>query len=146
DRPGLQVKARIIYSFDELRGVGLLDVLPKNASKLHALQWLMNLCSISIDEVVFSGDSGNDLEVLASTIPAVLVANATDEVKALAQQLANQAGSSDQLYLAQGGFQGMNGCYSAGILEGIAHYHPGTIGWMSHSPEAKALQTGPHRS
>ncbi len=25
---------------------------------------------------------------------------------------------------------GMNGNYAAGILEGIAHYHPDTIEWM----------------
>ena len=34
------------------------------------------------------------------------------------------------LYLAQGGFLGMNGNYSAGILEGIAHYYSYTRLWM----------------
>jgi hypothetical protein len=28
------------------------------------------------------------------------------------------------LYLARGGLLEMNGNYSAGILEGVAHYHP----------------------
>jgi sucrose-6-phosphatase len=30
----------------------------------------------------------------------------------------------ERLYLAEGGFMQMNGNYSAGILEGVAHYHP----------------------
>jgi hypothetical protein len=25
----------------------------------------------------------------------------------------------------------MNGNYSAGILEGVAHYHPGAVLWMT---------------
>jgi hypothetical protein len=38
-------------------------------------------------------------------------------------------------YQAQGGFLGMNGNYSAGILEGIAHYHPDTLPWMENNHE-----------
>ena len=30
----------------------------------------------------------------------------------------------------RGNFYGMNGNYSAGILEGIAHYHPDLVSWM----------------
>jgi hypothetical protein len=40
-------------------------------------------------------------------------------------------GHGDQLYIARGDFQGMNGNYSAGMLEGIAHYHPKTLAWMA---------------
>ena len=38
-------------------------------------------------------------------------------------------------YLAQGGFLGMNGNYSAGILEGVAHYHPDTRFYMQEDYE-----------
>jgi hypothetical protein len=78
----------------------------------------------SLEEMQFSGDSGNDLEVLASEIPAVLVANARPEVTEKAEAMAAAAGNAAKLYLACGGWQGMNGCYSAGILEGIAYYYP----------------------
>ncbi|MCI5162809.1 MAG: haloacid dehalogenase, partial [Candidatus Electrothrix sp. AX5] len=50
--------------------------------------------------------------------------NARQEVAEKARMLAAAAGNEASLYLAQGGFQGMNGCYSAGILEGVAHYYP----------------------
>ena len=122
--------SRLIWSLDEVAGTGLLDVLPSRASKLHAIKALMRKLSFSPAQTIFCGDSGNDLEVLASAIPAVLVANASDEVRAEAVRLARQAGRGERLYLARGGFRGMNGNYAAGILEGIAHYHPGSDAWM----------------
>jgi hypothetical protein len=36
----------------------------------------------------------------------------------------------DTLYVAQGGYLGMNGNYSAGILEGLAHYWPEVDTWL----------------
>ena len=32
--------------------------------------------------------------------------------------------------MAKGDFLGMNGHYSAGILEGLVHFFPGTRAWM----------------
>jgi hypothetical protein len=54
----------------------------------------------------------------------VLVANASAEVRSAAQQGAREAGQADSLYIACGGYLSMNGNYSAGILEGVAHYYP----------------------
>lgn len=127
---GAGIKANLIWSIDELHGIGLLDVLPARASKYHALEALMQLQGFDYGHTVFCGDSGNDIEVLASPIPAVLVANAQPEVRALARRLADESGHGPQLYLAKGGFMGMNGNYSGGMLEGIAHYHPQTQAWM----------------
>lgn len=124
------IGARVICSIDELRDVGLLDVIPERASKLHAIEALMHRMQVSRESVVFSGDSGNDMEVLVSAIPSVLVANASEEIKAQALELAWQAGTEKFLHIATGGFMGMNGCYGAGILEGIAHYHPHIVDWL----------------
>jgi sucrose-6-phosphatase len=124
------IKARLVWSHDEAAAVDLLDVLPVSASKYHAIEALMQLQGFDYASTVFSGDSGNDLEVLASPIPAVLVANAQSTVRDLACRLASEAGYREQLYIAQGNFMGMNGNYSAGILEGVAHYQPQTLAWM----------------
>lgn len=120
----LGVKASLVWSVDEPAGVGLLDVLPAGATKLHAIEFLMENLGFGRDETLFSGDSGNDMPVLVSQIPSVLVANAPAAVRdeALAGATANQTLSA--LYLAKGGFMQMNGNYSAGILEGVTHYHP----------------------
>lgn len=124
------IRASLIWSTDEPMGIGLLDILPERASKLHAVEALMKLNGFDCSNTVFCGDSGNDIEVLASPIPAVLVANGHADVKELARRLADEKGYGAQLYIAQGGFMDMNGNYSAGVLEGIAHYHPDIQDWM----------------
>jgi HAD superfamily hydrolase (TIGR01484 family) len=124
------VHASLVWSVDEPAATGLLDVLPARADKLHAVEFLMRQCNFSYTDTVFAGDSGNDLPVLASAIPAVLVANASDDVRTAAQQQAAAQGHSSQLYLATGGLLDMNGNYSAGVLEGIVHFIPQTEVWL----------------
>lgn len=130
------VRARLIWSDDEPAGIGLLDVVPERASKLHAIEALMHTDGFALADTLFAGDSGNDLEVLASPIPSVLVANSQPQVQAAAQRLAQQHGTLGALYIARGGFMGTNGNYAAGILEGIAHYHPECIAWIGDAGEA----------
>jgi sucrose-6F-phosphate phosphohydrolase len=132
----LGARLRLVFSVDETADTGLLDILPRRASKYHAIEALMQQQAFSRADTVFCGDSGNDIEVLVSPLPAVLVANAAAEVKTLARRLCDEAGLGDRLYLARGEFMGMNGNYSAGILEGIAHYYPDTIPWMGFTVEA----------
>ena len=124
------VHASLIWSIDEPNGIGLLDILPGDASKYHAIEALMAEHNFCLECTVFCGDSGNDIEVMASPVPSVLVANSQPDVKVLAKRLAHENGNSEQLYIAQGGFMGMNGHYSAGMLEGIAHFYPDSIDWM----------------
>ena len=118
------VKASLIWSTDEQAGTGLLDVLPASASKYHAIEYLMDQLGFDLAHTIFAGDSGNDLTVLTSHINSILVGNACSRVRSEAQQQALNMGEAEALYFARGGFLGMNGNYSAGILEGIAHYIP----------------------
>lgn len=119
------IRANLIWSIDEAAGLGLLDVLPAGANKLYAIQFLMQQQNFEQANTVFAGDSGNDLDVLLSAIPSVLVANADAGIKSIA------AGAhKGSLYIATGGYLGMNGNYSAGILEGVAHYLPEVDTWL----------------
>ena len=124
------VQANLIWSVDEPVGMGLLDVLPAGATKFHAVEFLMGQLEFKLEDTVFAGDSGNDLAVLTSRIQSVLVANASPEVKAEARQMADRLGTSASLYFAQGNFMGMNGNYSAGILEGVCHFLPKIRKWI----------------
>ena len=118
------VNASLIWSVDEPQHIGLLDVLPKHASKLHALRFLQQHLNYAEDEMLFAGDSGNDLSVLGSGVPSVLVANASAEVRTFAHRLASRNGHPDSLYLAgETGFP-LGGNYAAGVLQGIWHFHP----------------------
>lgn len=118
------IAASLVWSVDDPAGIGSLDVLPQRATKLHALEFLRAYLDIPLADTLFAGDSDNDLPLLASPIPSVLVANAMPRVAADASAAARVAGNSAAFYQARGGFMGMNGNYSAGILEGIVHYHP----------------------
>ena len=124
------VRASLIWSVDEMVDIGLLDVLPEHATKLHAIEFLMQRKNFAPAQTVFAGDSGNDLPVLTSGLQAVLVGNARDEVCDQALQSVQQAGHRASLYLAQGGLLGMNGNYSAGVLEGLVHFLPHTRNWL----------------
>lgn len=135
------IRARLVFSVDDIEEIGLLDVLPAQASKRHAVEALMDELRFDPDRTVFCGDSGNDLEVLISPIPAVLVANARADIKDLARKLASDAGTAETLYIATGGFMGMNGNYSGGMLEGIAHYHQGIAGRLEDRARSKGEAT-----
>ena len=124
---GSGTEVNLIWSIDETSATGLLDIRPAAASKLHALEFLRTKLGIELQQTMFAGDSGNDMAVLVSDIPSVLVANAQDAVRAEATARANPAA----LYLAVGGLFGMNGNYSAGILEGLAHFMPETRAWLA---------------
>lgn len=117
------IKTNLIWSIDEAKQVGLLDVLPAHANKLQAIQFLMKKQGFYIENTIFAGDSGNDLDVLLSDIPSILVANADINTKA-------QLSTAQSLYIAKGGYLNMNGNYSAGIIEGVAHYWPQINAWL----------------
>ena len=124
------VHSCLIYSVYPQTQQGLLDVMPLRATKLHAVEFLMKQLGITAANTVFAGDSGNDMPILTSSVPSVLVANADPDIIEEARSCSIEKGTSEFLYLAKGNFLGMNGNYSAGILEGLAHYHPETKGWI----------------
>jgi hydroxymethylpyrimidine pyrophosphatase-like HAD family hydrolase len=133
-----QITASLIWSVDETTNTGLLDILPATATKRHAVEFLMTEQGFTLDNTLFAGDSGNDLPVLTSPIHSVLVANATNEVREQALQMATTQGTRDALYLARGTLLGMNGNYGAGILEGCVHYMPATLAWINEDPHHDA--------
>jgi len=132
------VRASLIWSIDEAAGTGLLDILPERATKLHAIRFLMQHKGFAHQQTVFAGDSGNDLPALSSGLQAVLVKNARNDVRDEAVQRLQAAGQRDRLYLAQGGLLGMNGNYSAGVLEGLVHFLPHTLSWLQDTAAREA--------
>lgn len=112
----------VIYSMDEQKNIGLLDILPAAANKLAAIRYLMDRLELMPEEVLFAGDSGNDMDVLSSELPAVLVANAHESVRQEALRMSENAGLRDRLYLAHGALG--NGHYADGIIEGMYFYFP----------------------
>ncbi len=111
----------IVYSFDSQSGKGLLDFLPQSATKQTALEYVADELGHDKAEVVFCGDSGNDVFPLTAGFSGVLVRNADEQLVTDVKQAAD-ANPALKVYFAQGGFKGLNGYYASGVIEGAYHY------------------------
>ncbi len=111
----------IIYSFDSQDGKGLLDFLPNSATKQTALEYVAKAKGVSKEQVVFCGDSGNDILPLTAGFQGVLVKNADQQLVDNLKQ-AMHHDPSLQAYFAKGDFRGLNGYYTSGVIEGAYHY------------------------
>ena len=111
----------IIYSFDSQTGKGLLDFLPDSATKQTALEFIADEFGASKPDVVFCGDSGNDVFPLTAGFSGVLVRNADEQLVASVKQAINEHPEL-KLYFAKGGFRGLNGFCTSGVIEGAYHY------------------------
>lgn len=128
---GLQ--ASVIWSVDEAADCGLVDILPASATKLHAVEYLIEHLQLPANRCVFAGDSGNDLPVICSgRIQSVLVKNAHPEVCSEASETLADMGCSHMLYQARGLSAALNGNYSAGVIEGFVHFIPAARNWLRH--------------
>jgi len=120
-----QVKGRfdevIIYSFDSQDGKGLLDFLPASATKLTALEYVAGEFGATKQDVVFCGDSGNDIFPLTAGFCGVLVRNADDQLVANVNRALDE-NPDLKIYFAKGGFRGLQGYYTSGVIEGAYHY------------------------
>jgi len=111
----------IIYSYDSKDDKGLLDVLPTAATKQTALEYLVHHEQVDKEHVVFCGDSGNDIPPLTAGFNGVLVRNADDQLVADVKK-AQEENPALKAYFAQGGFNGLSGYYTSGVIEGAFHY------------------------
>jgi len=111
----------IVYSFDSQSGKGLLDFLPNSATKQTALEYIAEERGEDKSDVIFCGDSGNDVFPLTAGFSGVLVRNADDQLVASVKQ-AMATHPELRLYFAKGGFKNLNGFYTSGVIEGAYHY------------------------
>ena len=84
-----------------------LDILPAGASKGSAVAYMRETLGLAEDAVIVAGDSGNDVEMLASSPKAIIVGNCSDGL--------------DRLPQLRHGYRA-KATHAAGILEGIAHF------------------------
>jgi sucrose-6F-phosphate phosphohydrolase len=110
----------IIYSYDSQSGDGLLDFLPQSATKQTALEYIAREYDAGKDDVVFCGDSGNDIQPLTAGFCGVMVRNADDQLVANVKA-ALQENPDLKIYHANG-FDELSGYYTSGVIEGAYHY------------------------
>lgn len=111
----------IVYSFDSQDGKGLIDFLPESATKQTALEFVAEEYGTAKSEVVFCGDSGNDIFPLTAGFCGVLVKNADEQLVENVKKAMN-LNPELKVYFAKGNFKGLNGYYTSGVIEGAYHY------------------------
>jgi len=111
----------IIYSYDSQDGKGLLDLLPDSATKQTALEYVAEELGAKKEEVVFCGDSGNDIFPLTAGFSGVVVKNADDQLVENVKRALNE-NPALKVYFAKGDFKGLSGYYTSGVIEGAYHY------------------------
>lgn len=109
----------IIRSVDPFNSDGLIDLLPRGVSKACALTWWIDYTSRNADDVVFAGDSGNDLAALTAGHRAIVVGNADRKLAREVYDAHRREGWENRLYLA-------SGQATSGVLEGCRWF--GLIG------------------
>jgi hypothetical protein len=110
----------IIYSYDSQSGDGLLDFLPQSATKQTALEYIAREYDAGRDDVVFCGDSGNDIQPLTAGFCGVMVRNADDQLVENVKE-ALQENPNLKIYHAKGSSK-LSGYYTSGVIEGAYHY------------------------
>ncbi len=106
------IAAKVVFSIDHRRKLGLLDILPPTAAKDAALVFLAEQLGVPLELLVYAGDSGNDLDAFRSGCRAIVVANTDEHTR---RQLAACNCSSDSIYFSQTP-------YTAGVLEGCRYF------------------------
>lgn len=106
--------ARVVVSFDETEEVGLVDFLAPGSGKARAVAFLRQHLGVALEGALFAGDSGNDADALLSGMGGILVGNATEAVRAQIRA-GLERDPQARVYVAERP-------YTAGILEGMAHY------------------------
>jgi len=111
----------IVYSLDSLDNKGLIDLLPANATKQTSLEYVAAEFGTEKSNVVFCGDSGNDIFPLTAGFSGVLVKNADDQLVSDVKN-AMKTNPAIKAYFAKGDFMGLSGYYTSGVIEGAYHY------------------------
>ncbi|WP_165698783.1 HAD-IIB family hydrolase [Bremerella volcania] len=105
----------LISSVDPFNGDGLIDLLPTDVSKAHALQWWTDHAGMDNRQLVFSGDSGNDLAAMTAGYRTIVVGNASAELMETVHQHYEARMQLDRLYLAEK-------TATSGVLAGCRHF------------------------
>jgi sucrose-6F-phosphate phosphohydrolase len=113
DRLGARIQA--VFSVGAPSGRGLLDLLPVGVAKDYAIRYLHDHTGVHPDQLIYAGDSGNDLAAMLTGFKVIVVGNATPGLKGELTRRGGELGILGRLYFAEG-------FYAAGVMEGCRHF------------------------
>ena len=105
------IPCSVVHSTDTITGRGYIDLLPRDVSKSSALQWWADHTGQNLAELLFAGDSANDLPVFLAGHPTIIVGNADPAIARVAYDAHRDAGWTQRLFFA-------SKKATSGVLEG----------------------------
>ncbi|AKJ64233.1 HAD-IIB family hydrolase [Kiritimatiella glycovorans] len=113
---GKGAQVQLVYSRDLTDGTGLIDLLPSGVTKDTAVRFLRRRLGVADENLVYAGDSGNDLAAFLGGWCAVVVANTPDDVRAaLDTAVRENRIRPERIYYAA------RPC-TEGVIEGARHF------------------------
>lgn len=110
------VRSNLVYSVDQKKKKGLLDILPSNVAKDTAVRYLQAKQKIPTENVIYAGDSGNDLLAFLSGYKSIIVANTPPTVKKVVRHsISRKPALENKIYFAKERS-------TRGVLEGCRHF------------------------
>lgn len=107
-----EVPYEVTWSIDVDEPRGMIDLLPRAIHKGYAISWWARMAGFSTDEIIFAGDSGNDIAAFKAGFHSIVVANASKSVVSEVRAYHVETRSLHRLHCAaQPG--------TAGVLEGV---------------------------
>ena len=104
-----------ISCIDPITGGGLIDILPDGVTKASAVSWWASAQQLSTEEIVYAGDSGNDLAALSAGHLTVTVGNAQLSVVETVRRAHADAGWTNRHHHSE--HPG-----TSGVLEGLRRF------------------------
>jgi hydroxymethylpyrimidine pyrophosphatase-like HAD family hydrolase len=82
-----QLPFSVVHSVDPFTSDGLIDILPSGVAKGFALKWWVHAEQLELENVIYSGDSGNDTAAFCTGVNSTIVGNASPELVAEVRKL-----------------------------------------------------------
>ena len=112
----LRITYNLIESYDTQRKLYMIDILHRGVSKRFALFFILKKLGVRNKDVLYSGDSGNDIDlILSGKNYGVLVGNATGQVKKEVSLGIKKKNLREKVYIASRN-------YVLGIIEGAQKF------------------------
>lgn len=105
----------IIGSVDPFNNDGLIDLLPSGVSKSYAIDWWAAEYDLRAEELIFAGDSGNDIAALTAGYKTIVVGNAAADVIEESRSSHRSSAWKGRLFVSEHPA-------TSGVADGLRHY------------------------
>lgn len=109
------IAGTLIHSVDPFTHGGLIDFLPEKASKAYAMDWWQQHVGVPREEIVYAGDSGNDLAAFLAGYRTIVVRNTQPPIPRTVFDAHRQNGWRNRFFYSAAPA-------TSGVLEGCRYF------------------------